>query len=407
MWWTKEETESTEETSGQGIFSGIDSGEETEDANGIGGVGSFGEETDGEAVEETLEPEAAAEETTTSTTVPDEVPGDDEGGFGSIWLWAALAVVLALLIALAVDTVRRKNQKKRRRRRPPQAKPTTVKEAGEPDLSGTAPTAVTAAAASATIATPADVPPAPLSIRAAVFQDVGARDDQQDSYGMTDANLYAQQGVMAVVADGMGGLSNGKAVSSALVRTFLEGYGNVSYSAPQEGMLELALRANAQINQMLQGQERSGSTLISAMIRSGYLHFLTVGDSRLYLYRSGVLLQLNREHIYQEELAVKAINRMIPLSQVRGDRQAHSLTSYFGIGRIPAFDRNDEGIKLIPGDRILLCSDGVFGTLTQEQMEEALTHSVSEAAKLMGEMVRQADKPYQDNNTGLILEYLG
>ena len=194
-----------------------------------------------------------------------------------------------------------------------------------------------------------------------------------------------------------------------LVRTFLDGFPKVGgyYERTSDILLDLTIRSNAQINQMLQGAERSGSTLVATLVRDGYLYFLTVGDSRVYLYRGGALIQLNREHIYQEELAVKAVNQDTSVNQIRTDRQAHSLTSYFGIGRIPSIDRNDDGLKLVAGDRILLASDGVFGTLSQEQMEQALQHEVNEAAQLMGDMIQNEDKPYQDNNTLVILEYNG
>lgn len=243
-------------------------------------------------------------------------------------------------------------------------------------------------------------------IYAAAHQHIGSRSDQQDSYGVSEPAAYGQQGVIAIVADGMGGLSNGRAVSSALVRALLEGF-----RASDPGMnaadllLEQAVRANAGVNQMLRGQERSGSTLVSAVIRNGCLNFLTVGDSRIYLYRGGALIQLNREHIYQEELATRAVNQENSLQQVRGDRQAHSLTSYFGIGRLPYIDRNDEGLRLVNGDKILLASDGVFGTLSQAQLEAALALDVNAAAKTMGELIRQANRPHQDNNTAVVLEY--
>lgn len=243
-------------------------------------------------------------------------------------------------------------------------------------------------------------------IFAAVHQHIGAREDQQDSYGVSEPGTYLQNGVIAVVADGMGGLSNGRAVSAALVRSFLEGFRSAS---PRQNaadfLLEQAVRANSGVNQMLRGQDRSGSTLVSCVIRNGYLNFLTVGDSRLYLYRGGALLQLNREHIYQEELAEKAVNQEAGLSQVRGDRQAHALTSYFGIGHIPAIDRNDEGIKLLDGDKLLLASDGVFGTLTQMQMEMALAQDVTSATRMLGEQIRAANRTHQDNNTAVVLEY--
>ena len=243
------------------------------------------------------------------------------------------------------------------------------------------------------------------SIRAGAMEAVGARDDQQDSHGLSALN-DSSKGVMAVVADGMGGLSNGKLVSSTLVRSFLEAFQAAPQSqTPQEFLLETAVRANAQINQMLRGAQRSGSTLVSAVVRNGYLHFLTVGDSRIYLYRGGALLQLNREHIYQEELAVKAVNRQIGVAQVTTDRQAHALTSYFGIGTIPHLDRNDIGVKLVSGDKILLASDGVFGTLSQAQMEQALRLSPDEAVQQMKDLILKANRPYQDNNTAVVLEY--
>ena len=105
------------------------------------------------------------------------------------------------------------------------------------------------------------------------------------------------------------------------------------------------------------------------------------------------------------ELAVRALNREIPGSRVRADRQARALTSYFGIGHIPALDRNDAGIKLISGDKILLASDGVFGTLTDQTLEALMAMEPEAAAQAMAERIAAADKRYQDNHTAVILEY--
>lgn len=339
----------------------------------------------------------------TFATTETQAPGDEQAaGFlsGGGLLYAALALLLALIVCVVLLIIRKNNAEKKRRRR------RKARQAANRDdlvtTRGVDPTLANAPMATApTVA-------AQQPIVAAVHQHIGAREDQQDSYGASDLTAYPTSGVLAVVADGMGGLSNGGAVSSALVRTFLEGFRRMAgQTQPQDMLLEMAIQANNYINQMLRGAERSGSTLVSAVVQDGYLHFLTVGDSRIYLYRAGTLLQLNREHIYQEELAVKAINRLISIQQVSGDRQAHSLTSYFGIGSIPSIDRNYEGIKLVPGDRILLATDGVFGTLSREEMEQALQGTVGEATQALGDRIREIDKPYQDNNTALILEYRG
>jgi len=332
---------------------------------------------------------------TLPTTVPTEPTGDNTTVSGWTFvrpewltnqiLYCALAVAAVILIAvIALLVLRKKSSKKTTAKEMPPAE-----EESSPTVSAAVPQ------------------PVKEHILASVHQDIGAREDQQDAYGVSPPISYEQQGVMAVVADGMGGLSNGSAVSNALVRCFLDGFRTIAgrYGNAADMILEQTVRANAYINQMLRGADRSGSTLLCAVIRGGYMNFLTVGDSRIYLYRSGTLLQLNREHIYQEELAVKAVNQGINLQQVRSDRQAHALTSYLGIGKIPYIDRNDEPIKLIDGDKIMLASDGVFGTLSAAQMEEALKHDVKESTVLIGEMIRKANRPYQDNNTAVILEF--
>lgn len=308
------------------------------------------------------------------------------------WIYILLALIVGLVVGLILGSHQKK--KKRSKRRP---RPYTEVDYNAAPMPVAEPTMVPVAAQNAA-----------CGVTAAVHQHIGARKDQQDSYGVSDLNAYASNGVLAVVADGMGGLANGAAVSSTLVHSLLNyfrqtnGRENVA-----DMMLDMLTQSNDQINRMLQGAERSGSTLVSAVIRDGHLYFLTVGDSRIYLYRKGLLLQLNREHIYQEELALKAVNHIIPLAQVTGDRQAHALTSYLGIGRLTHIDRNYEGIKLEPGDRLLLASDGVFGTLSQADMEAALRSGIGEATDILGEKIRQAAMPYQDNNTALVLEYHG
>ena len=338
------------------------------------------EETTTYVVEGTQETEPTV--SGTETTEP-PIIGNDDPTAETTWRCVVLALLAVLLAAIIVDFFRKRWKNRH---------------SGKACEQGTV-----SAATSADVSVNAE-------IKVAALQAQGSRKNQQDAYGISDLNdsdLYAQRGMLAVVADGMGGLANGSVVSNLLVRVFQQGFQNGGvYVQPQDMLLDLAMRANAQVNQMLRGAERSGSTLVAATVRNGYLHFLTVGDSHLYLYRGGALLQLNREHVYQEELAVKAVNRHISAAKVHSDPQTHSLTSYFGIGSIPAIDRSVDGIKLIPGDRIVLCSDGVYGTLTQEQMEYALQKPLDEATKIMGDMIEGAAKQYQDNYTAVILEYL-
>lgn len=371
---TEKETQKTEETEAE--ETSVETAPETEIAEdtdadveklGIGELLPIGKE-DGD--------EAETAETVESTEEP-----VDDGFFGNISLPSAsfflfaFLIVSALLLILLVDKFRAK-------------KPTSAKEA-EIDSPKTP-----------------DVTPKG-SVSSAVVHGIGAREDQQDSYSISDLTDQSR-GVMAVVADGMGGLSNGSLVSGILAKTFRERFRTASPETPADDILvETALYANAEVNRALSSSGKSGSTLVSVLIRDGRLHFLTVGDSHLYLYRNGALLLLNREHVYSEELAVKAVNRMIPTERIKNDRQAKSLTSYFGIGNIPYIDRSANGIRLVKGDKLLLCSDGVYGTLSEDRLEDSLSLPVTEAAREIDEGIRFADAPHQDNYTALILEYNG
>lgn len=240
---------------------------------------------------------------------------------------------------------------------------------------------------------------------------IGQRDDQQDSYGLTDEKdilLYHRRGHLAVVADGMGGLSNGGEISSLTVKScYNQFYELPEYKKPSDMLLEMAKAANYNVNMHLRNGQRSGSTLVASIIRDGYLYFLSIGDSHIYLYRDGGIFLLNREHVYREELALSAINGEVAMEQVKGDKQANSLTSYLGIGTISHIDRNEDGIRLLAGDKIVLCSDGVYGTISKNQMEDALRLDVHDAVHQIQQMIEKEDKPYQDNYTAVILEYLG
>lgn len=240
---------------------------------------------------------------------------------------------------------------------------------------------------------------------------LGAREEQQDAFGFTDSSdlaLYRRKGMLAIVADGMGGLSNGGDVSSLVVRTCLKTFNNMSDTMASEDMLtEMARESNRAVNQLLRDGQRSGSTLVAALVRDSYLHFLTIGDSHIYLYRNGALIQLNREHIYREELTVRAVNGNVSIERANQDKQSKSLTSYLGIGKVPHVDRNQEGIRLVKGDRLLLASDGVFGTLSVEQLEAVLAQPADTAVSRIRDLVEKAGRKYQDNYTAVVLEYKG
>lgn len=322
------------------------------------------------------------------------------------WFYVALGILMVLLAVLLVVSIR-KGKKKKEAYRMKQESTTEV-------------TGVLSETETPELIEHTKIQEQRQSVISAVVHGIGAREDQQDSYGTEEFDNPGNKedhGILAVVADGMGGLSNGKEASSLVVDTCIQifcterMYHSLGDAAGQKKvpdvLLEMAREAVDRAARKFVSGERGGSTLVSAIIRNGFLSFLSIGDSRIYLYRGGALLQLNREHVYEEELVLEAVNGKISTEQTKTDPQAKALTSYLGQGNIFWLDRNREGIKLIVGDKILLATDGVFGTLSAEQIEQALQKTVTQAAEEIGTEIEKAGLSYQDNFTAVILEYLG
>ena len=172
-------------------------------------------------------------------------------------------------------------------------------------------------------------------------------------------------------------------------------------------LLSMLANANENVNQFL-GEEigSCGSTLVAGIIKEQKLHWISVGDSHIYLYRGGKLLLLNREHIYQNELELQVVNGEIPYTEAVEHRERAALNSFIGMGHLMAIDRNHTGISLGKGDRILFMSDGVFGTLTEAQIAQAMQVTVEESVEQMHRAIVEAGKKNQDNYTAVIVECL-
>ena len=159
-------------------------------------------------------------------------------------------------------------------------------------------------------------PPAPTPVPRGAWtlcvgrvHEQGARKCQQDRFALSAESTWQERGLLAVVADGMGGLSDGDLVSQTAAAAMQEAFLTVQ-GTPEQVLLQCLARANAAVNRLLgpEGLGRSGTTLLAGLIREGRLSLLSVGDSRAALLRDGALLPLNREHVYREELALDAVN---------------------------------------------------------------------------------------------------
>lgn len=232
----------------------------------------------------------------------------------------------------------------------------------------------------------------------------GKRSSQQDSFFVSPVEMIPTHGLLALVADGMGGLADGDRVSQTAVSTMAEGFYNIK-GEPMLLLLALLERANRAVNNLLgpSGRNKSGSTLVAGLIRDNKFYYLSVGDSRICLYRNGVLLQLNREHVFRNDLLVQSVNGEKTIQAAVSDKSAAGLTSFLGMGKLKYVDIPACAIEIQPGDRFLLMSDGVYNALTNEELKAHLDKTPEEAAQTIGAAIEEKGYTSQDNYTAVIL----
>ena len=314
----------------------------------------------------------------------DEPEKPEKSGTG--WLIAFLAAALVAAAEGVYIWLRRRRSKKRRR---PQPQSDPVSTTLLPRTASLPQTAVRTG---------------PVS-RVAVgkVHAQGARESQQDSFSVSSDSLQPD-GILAVVADGMGGLADGDRVSQTIVSAVMHTFVSSGNAAPR--LPELLAKAKYAVDQLLgpDGLRRSGSTIVMGLIRDGMFDYLSVGDSRICLYRDGELQQLNRSHSYSHELSIEAINGEKTFEEIRKDRRAECLTSYVGMGELKYVDIPAAPIKVHPGDVFILMSDGVFNALKDQELSAALEQNAERAAELIDQWIQEKHYRNQDNYTAVILQ---
>ena len=148
-----------------------------------------------------------------------------------------------------------------------------------------------------------------------------------------------------------------------------------------------------------------GTTMVAAVIKEGFLYWISVGDSRIFLYRNGKLNQLTRDHIYANKLEDDLKKGLITKKEALKPKHRGSLTSYLGLKEINKINISDEPIKLQSGDRVILSSDGLFKTLDDNEIVAELNNHPFKSAKKLIEKTLAKNKKNQDNITLTILAY--
>jgi PPM family protein phosphatase len=223
-----------------------------------------------------------------------------------------------------------------------------------------------------------------LQLTVGSVTDTGGRANNEDAVliqPLPPVSGQAGEGYLLAVADGMGGYERGEVASKLAIDLVKDLFARDQPADVAVALKQAYRRANEAIyTQAAQDPESGpmGTTLVCAVIRGKYVTIANVGDSRAYLMRANQITQVTQDHSLVAEQVQQG---QIKEEQARTSPQRNILTQ--ALGTKDSLDRRMPSIfelALLPEDRLLLCTDGFYDVLSNNDYLDMLKGNDAEAA---------------------------
>lgn len=205
--------------------------------------------------------------------------------------------------------------------------------------------------------------------------DVGSKRAMNQDYMYCSRNNVGSFQNLFIVADGMGGHKAGDHASKLCVERMVETIKHSEYNTPVSMFEEAVDASNRAVYMEAQENieyEGMGTTLVACTMQDETLYVANIGDSRLYIIRDGDIMQITDDHSLVGEM-VKQGN--ITESEARVHPQKNIITRAVGIDETVQADFFE--VDIVPGDIIMLCSDGLSNMVEDEDIEYIVRNSKS------------------------------
>lgn len=221
--------------------------------------------------------------------------------------------------------------------------------------------------------------------------------NNEDRYGVSAYSIGEEDrtpSVFAMIADGIGGHRAGETAAEMAVNLISQSVAESMASDPPAVLAEAVSNASQAIFEESASdpsKKGMGATCIAAWVIGDRLFTVAVGDSRLYLIRSGSILRLNIDHTWIQE-AIE--NGALTPDQAKGHPNAHVIRRYLGSPQpvVPDFRirlnptesdgdaQANQGLRLLPDDVLLLCSDGLHDLVDDQEILQVISNQKMEKA---------------------------
>lgn len=236
-------------------------------------------------------------------------------------------------------------------------------------------------------------------IAADSFKCTGSRPYQEDNCGFSLQNK--KKAFCAVLSDGMGGLSNGDKVSGYTVSSFIEQMSSIRGDIPSE-LVRIINEINSEI---VSRQYGGGATALAVYCCQKGVYFCSTGDSRLYLFRKGILTQLTEDFDVMNRELVFVINGEKTYDEAYSNPERDNLVEFIGANKQLSPDANVKPFVPLKGDKLLMCSDGVYNSLSEEDIIYCLGADATAAVLGLESAINEKALPNQDNGSAIVIEF--
>lgn len=227
------------------------------------------------------------------------------------------------------------------------------------------------------------------------FSHVGLqRNLNEDTY-------YGDAGMgLWLVADGMGGHATGE-VASAIARDVV--VQEVKQGSSLEQAIHLASESIAKVSRVRGDRLPMGTTIAAMQLQGNRYESAWVGDSRIYMWHEGKLVQLSHDHSHVQALVQRGL---IDENQARAHPKRNVLTQALGVtGPQPLHVDVLRG-ELLPGMQLLLCSDGLTHEVSDAAINKVLCQTDCSAQECVEQLIHAAlDAGGSDNITALLIKH--
>ena len=251
----------------------------------------------------------------------------------------------------------------------------------------------------------------PIRILTADSSLIGTRDYQQDALFVSKsiyAKRYREAKVYGVLCDGMGGMESGEEISEFVVTEMRKEFETLSYNRNVAAFfIEKIQMLDAMVANKY-GACVAGTTMVAVVIFGKRLYWGAVGDSRIYIIRRDEIAQATRDHNYYLNLKEDVEKGNITQEQADNDPRRDALISFIGSGNPELIDANTEPFTLADEDIVLLCSDGLTKSLTDEKILALVSEysdNLEEAANKLTFCAIDIDLEPKDNTSVILIKY--